>query len=129
MNVGKRIKERRLELGMTADDLGAVINKSRATIYRYENGDIESMPTTILEPLAKALKTTPANLMGWEVDGITIEIERSEPTKEDMMYARLKTYIELFESLSDVGQEMVIANMELIKKVHPRIDEDEKKNI
>ena len=65
MNTGDRIKQRRLELGLTADDLAQKIGKSRATIYRYENGDIENMPTPILEPLAKALDTTPADLMGW----------------------------------------------------------------
>ena len=35
-------------------------------IYRYESNYIEKMPTTILEPLAKVLQTTPAYLMGWE---------------------------------------------------------------
>ena len=66
MDIGKRIKERREELGISADRLAAVIGKSRATVYRYENGDIEKMPVTVLEPIAKALNTTPAALMGWE---------------------------------------------------------------
>lgn len=66
MNIGDRIKQRRAELGLSVDDLAAKIGKSRATIYRYENGDIENMPTPILEPLAKALDTTPADLMGWK---------------------------------------------------------------
>lgn len=65
MNTGDRIKQRRIELGLTVDELAEKIGKSRATIYRYENGDIENMPTPILEPLAKALETTPADLMGW----------------------------------------------------------------
>ena len=43
-----------------------MLNKNRATIYRYENGDIENMPIDVLEPLAKALNTTPAYLMGWQ---------------------------------------------------------------
>ena len=68
MNTGDRIKQRRLELGLSADELALRIGKSRSTIYRYENGDIENMPTPILEPLAKALYTTPAQLMGWEMD-------------------------------------------------------------
>ena len=68
MNTGDRIKQRRLELGLSADELALRIGKSRATIYRYENGDVENMPTPILEPLAKALYTTPAQLMGWELD-------------------------------------------------------------
>lgn len=65
MNTGDRIKNRRIELGLTVDELASRVKKSRATIYRYENGDIENMPTTVLEPLAKALETTPADLMGW----------------------------------------------------------------
>lgn len=65
MNIGDRIKKRRLELGIDAGELGKKIGKSRATIYRYENGEIEKMPTTVLEPIATALKTTPAALMGW----------------------------------------------------------------
>ena len=71
MNTGDRIKQRRLELGLTADDLAEKIGKSRATIYRYENGDIENMPTPVLEPLAKALDTTPADLMGWQSSSIS----------------------------------------------------------
>lgn len=71
MNTGDRIKQRRLELGLTVDDLAEKIGKSRATIYRYENGDIENMPTPILEPLAKALDTTPADLMGWQSSSIS----------------------------------------------------------
>ena len=66
MKIGERIKQRRLELGYTADALAKLLNKNRATIYRYENGDIENMPIDVLEPLAKALNTTPAYLMGWQ---------------------------------------------------------------
>ncbi len=68
MTIGERIKERRLQLGLSADDLAEKLNKNRATIYRYESSFIESMPTTVLEPLAKVLQTTPAYLMGWEDD-------------------------------------------------------------
>lgn len=68
MNIGDRIKNRRINLDLTADDLAVRVGKSRATIYRYENGDIENLPTTVIEPLAEALYTTPAYLMGWTDD-------------------------------------------------------------
>lgn len=70
MNTGDRIKQRRIELGLTADELAKKIGKSRATIYKYENGDIENMPTPVLEPLARALETTPADLMGWTAEDV-----------------------------------------------------------
>jgi len=66
--IGKRIKQRRKELKMSVDQLAEILGKNRATIYRYESDDIENMPLSVLEPLARALKVTPAYLMGWEDD-------------------------------------------------------------
>jgi transcriptional regulator with XRE-family HTH domain len=66
MTVGKIIKQRRKELRMSADELGARLGKDRSTIYRYENGDIEKLPVDILKPIAEALRTTPEYLLGWE---------------------------------------------------------------
>lgn len=66
MTVGERIKQRRKELKISADELGKRLGKDRSTVFRYENGDIEKLPIDILEPIAKALNTTPAYLMGWE---------------------------------------------------------------
>lgn len=66
MKLGERIKNIRKELGMSVDDLAEKLGKNRSTIYRYENGDIESLPIDILEPIAKALHTTPAHLMEWD---------------------------------------------------------------
>lgn len=66
MSVGKRIKERRNILNISVEELAMKLNKNRATVYRYENGDIENLPIEVLEPLAEALETTPAYLMGWE---------------------------------------------------------------
>lgn len=68
MKIGDRIKQRRKFLGLSVDELAEKLGKNRATIYRYESSDIEKLPTTVLEPLADALKTTPAYLMGWEDD-------------------------------------------------------------
>jgi len=66
MSIGQRIKERRKELHISADELGKRLGKDRSTIYRYEKGDIENLPLDILEPIAEALLTTPQYLMGWE---------------------------------------------------------------
>lgn len=68
MDIGNRIKARRQELGISVDELADELGKNRATIYRYEKGDIENLPTTILKPLAEALHTTPEYLIGWDDD-------------------------------------------------------------
>lgn len=65
MEVYERIKNRRKELGLSADNVADALGVSRATIYRYESADIEKLPTTIIEPLSKILRCSPAYLMGW----------------------------------------------------------------
>lgn len=68
MTIYERIKQRRAELQLSADDVAAALGVSRATVYRYESADIEKLPITLLDPLSKVLKTTPAYLMGWETE-------------------------------------------------------------
>lgn len=66
MEIYERIKVRRKELDLSADDVAHALGVSRATIYRYESADIEKLPITILEPLSKVLRCSPGYLMGWE---------------------------------------------------------------
>lgn len=73
MTTGERMKQRRKEIGLSAEKVAESLGVSPATIYRYEKGDIEKVPVDIFAELAKILQTTPAYLMGWE--------EKPEPKK------------------------------------------------
>lgn len=66
MSIGTRMKERRLQLNKTLEEVGNVVGVSKATIQRYEKGAITNIPSDKIEKIAKALSTTPAFLMGWE---------------------------------------------------------------
>jgi len=66
MTIGHRIKKKREELGLSIADVANQLDKDRTTIYRYETDYILEVPASILEPLSRVLKTTPAYLMGWE---------------------------------------------------------------
>ena len=66
MTTGERMKQRRKEIGFSAEKVAERLGVSPATIYRYEKGDIEKVPADSLAEIAKILQTTPAYLMGWE---------------------------------------------------------------
>lgn len=66
MSIGTRMKERRLQLKKTLEEVGSIVGVSKATIQRYEKGAITNIPSDKIEKIAKALSTTPAFLMGWE---------------------------------------------------------------
>lgn len=70
------MRARRKELGLSAEKVAELLHLSPATIYRYENGDIEKVPGDFLGPIAQVLSTTPAYLMGWE----TVESSRPLPS-------------------------------------------------
>lgn len=72
--IGSRIRDRRNELGLSADDLAFSLGKNRATIYRYEGDEIENFPISVIGPLAQVLNVSPAYLMGWST-----EKETSDP--------------------------------------------------
>lgn len=62
----ERIKERRLTLEMSYQDLADATQISKSTLQRYETGYIKKVPINQIEILAKALHTTPSYLMGWD---------------------------------------------------------------
>ncbi|MBR5790829.1 MAG: helix-turn-helix transcriptional regulator [Phascolarctobacterium sp.] len=79
MKIGQKIRALRKKNNMSANELAQKLNKDRATIYRYENGDIGSLPANILEPLAAALNVTPADLL-MSGDSSILSNDIQEPT-------------------------------------------------
>jgi transcriptional regulator with XRE-family HTH domain len=102
MTIGERIKARRKEIHMSADELGKILGKDRSTIFRYEKGEIENLPLDILEPIADALDVTPAYLMGWEPEtsapGMTLYLEEY---RNKLYVDEIMGYI---EKLNDAGK-------------------------
>lgn len=64
MTIGQRISSIRKSKNMSAEDLAKQIGVSPATIYRYENGDIEKIPAERLSAIADQLSTTTEILTG-----------------------------------------------------------------
>lgn len=84
MTVGARLRSRRKQLGFSAEYIAERLGCSPATVYRWENGDIEKMPIDSIVPVAAVLGVTPAYLLGWEdinaeqlTDGELSEVKRS----------------------------------------------------
>ena len=86
MTTGKRMKDRRKELGLSAEYVAEKLGVSPATIYRYEKGDIEKMPGNILEPISQILRTTPAYLMGWDdADAKQPDLVNNDPELTELL--------------------------------------------
>lgn len=65
MTKGDRIKSRREQLGLTQTQLAHMIGSTKQNVYKYENNIISNIPSDKIEAIAKALKTAPGYIMGW----------------------------------------------------------------
>ena len=68
MDINEKIKQRRLELNLSLEDVAKALGVNKSTILRYESKSISKMPIASIPPLAKVLKCSPEYLMGWEDD-------------------------------------------------------------
>ena len=64
--INQIIKECRLELNLTLNDVSKALRVADSTVLRYESKDIQNMGIDKVEALSKVLKCDPAYLMGWQ---------------------------------------------------------------
>lgn len=60
------VKKRREQLNLTMEELGNKVGVSKATVQRWESGEIKNVRRDKITKLADALETSPAYLMGWD---------------------------------------------------------------
>lgn len=66
MKPGDIIKERRIELGLTQEELGEKIGVQKSAIAKYENGAVENLKRTVIKKLSDILDLSPLQIMGLE---------------------------------------------------------------
>lgn len=82
--VGKRIKSRRKQLGLTQKQLGELVELSEGSVSRYESGSIKDAPTQKLNDFAKALSIEVAWIIGFkpETDKFQLAIDLANKIQE-----------------------------------------------
>ena len=63
MNMGERIKQLRLQKGLTQEELGKYIGVQKSAIRKYEKGSVTNLKRSSIETLAKVFNVTPSYLM------------------------------------------------------------------
>ena len=63
MGMGDRIRERRLSLGLTQEELAAKLGLQKSAIAKYENGRVENIKRSVIFEMSKILKCSPIYLL------------------------------------------------------------------
>ena len=59
LTIGSIIRDRRLELNMTQEDLANAVGATKATVSRWESGDIHKMKRSMIAALSRVLRLDP----------------------------------------------------------------------
>ena len=105
MTIGERIRRRRIELGMSQDELAKRLGyKDRSTIsYIEKNGG--NLQMSKVEEIAKILEMPPEVLMGW-----------GESEDEVVLTSREQKMLALFRTLNADGQEVALTMITVLSK-------------
>lgn len=114
MNVGDRIKKRRLELGLTQEELAKKAGyKSRSSINKIELS--RDLPLTKVKEVARILDCTPSYLLGWEDKEQLIETAKTDVMLSNMDN-RLKEYALKMAKLPKEKQDLVLKMIDELGK-------------
>lgn len=114
MNVGDRIKKRRLELGLTQEELAKKAGyKSRSSINKIELS--RDLPLPKVQEVARILDCSPSYLLGWEDKTNIVETAKTDVMLSNMEH-KLKEYALKLSKLSKDKQQNIFNLIDMLDK-------------
>lgn len=103
MSKGERIRALRRAKGISQLDMARLLNTTKQTISKYENGVVSNIPSDRIEALAMILGSTPEYILGWD------EEETNQPaTADDELTDSQRRLIEFARTVPEDKAAMVL---------------------
>jgi len=101
--MAERIKERRLIMDYTQEELAQKLGLQKSAIAKYENGRVENIKRSVIAQMANILQCSPAYLMGW-----------SEEAQEQTSVTELEQdHLNKYRFIDDKGKHTVNTVLEM----------------
>ncbi len=108
----KNIKDLREQNGLSQDELAKLTGyTSRSSIAKIEKGEVDLTRSKIIA-FAKALGTSPGNLIGWCT---TSEFNEEKQKHTYQLCRKEETLISDFRTLNEQGQNYILQTMDMVK--------------
>ena len=108
MKVGEKIRVRRMEQGLSLQDLADRMGyANKSSIARIESGVIDPPQSKVVK-FADVLGTSVADLMGW------VDEEKEKPTAESELPENIKLLVEFVKTVPEDKVDLVLKVMKSI---------------
>lgn len=112
MKLGEKIKQLRIEKGMTQDDLAAAIGTTKASISNYERNQ-RSPQYAVLNLIADTLGASLSELLAYgAAEERNYAEEAADNTTDNKRPVRVKRLLAAFDRLSDEAQKKAVERVE-----------------
>lgn len=100
-NVNQLIKDRRLQLGLTLEQVAEKVGVGKSTVRKWEIGLIQNMRRDNMQKLADALNLNPLDLLEFDIiDDVNVPLFENPRNRVEAIGQNLYLHIPLYESLS-----------------------------
>ena len=117
MDIGEKIKSRRLELRLTLEQVGDAVGVGKSTVRKWEQGMIRNMRRDKIEKLARILEMDPVDFIvetptvyTFREDTITFPQELSEQELSEKEAQILEAFRQADERSQDDALQMLLAH-------------------
>lgn len=103
MSMQNKIKERRIALGLTQEDLADKLGLQKSAIAKYESGRVENIKRSVIKKMAAALDCSAVYLLDFDGEQIT--------PQEDQL-------LKYFRTLNDGGKLRALSAIEELTEIN-----------
>lgn len=109
MDIGTKLKNRRIALGKTLEEVGTAVGVGKSTVRKWEQGMIQNMRRDKIALLAAALEMNPAEIIDYQ-----------DPPSSTLTAAELQL-INAYRAAEDTAQKYALEML----LAHPRVKAEE----
>lgn len=121
MNIGEKIRARRMELGMTLEEVGNIVGVGKSTVRKWETGMIQNMKRDKIDLLAKALQISPSEFISTDVD--ELEMSKEDHDRLEALHQNPRLGL-LFDRTREMKSEDVDFMMQMAERILKERDGD-----
>ncbi len=126
MEIGRIINERRIELGLTLEEIGNYVGVGKSTVKKWETGFIENMRRDKIKLLSHILNVSPLTFIYDELilsnenyqNNILSEPQQTTSMTIEMISLEQQQLLDNFNQLNTEGQERLLETSEELTEMN-----------
>lgn len=119
MKIGEKIKQLRLEKGLTQEELGLILGVKKAAIQKYESGQVQNLKMDTIKKLCETFNKFPAHFIYDDFDKALEKKIKTDLQVIEVIEKRFgKIRVEILEGIIDLTDDNANKVLEYVRDLN-----------